>query len=251
MAKIHARALDNALNARGCSTVNTLINGAPHPAHNPDSNGSRIKSDNTVWGTRRTQIGNSQHLLLLNPRLIEFRPASLLFSCSLISVATRIWSKSLKIAADFPVACTVIAIDLKAGKINLYISLFHAKVKWFNKNCPKQFYEVLVFFKGTLVLKVNHNVNISRHVHYFVCSIFREEWQYMDRLDCICLKHTASTVSETRAVPLPTFMLSGDPERFWGPWGERGRGQRRAPEAAWYRQTGGWAMCCILFPPHT
>ncbi len=101
MAKIHARALDNALNARGCSTVNALINGAPHPAHNPDSNGSRIKSDNTVWGTRRTQIGNSQHLLLLNPRLIEFRPASLLFSCSLISVATRIWSKSLKIAATF------------------------------------------------------------------------------------------------------------------------------------------------------
>lgn len=144
MAKIHARALDNALNARGCSTVNTLINGAPHPAHNPDSNGSRIKSDNTVWGTRRTQIGNS-HLLLLNPRLIVFRPASLLFSCSLISVATRIWSKSLKIAADFPVACTVIAIDLKAGKINLYISLFHAKGKWFNKNFPKQFYDTLQF----------------------------------------------------------------------------------------------------------
>lgn len=53
---------------------------APHPAHNPGDNDSGIKGDNTVWVTRRTQIGNSQQLLLLKPRLIEFRPACLCYS---------------------------------------------------------------------------------------------------------------------------------------------------------------------------
>lgn len=108
----------------------------PHPAHNPDGYGSRIKSDNTVWDTRRTQIGNSQHLLLLKPRLICVQACiSLLFRCSLLSAATRSWSKSLKISADFPVACSVIAIDPKLCKVNIYISFFSStSLRIFTRN---------------------------------------------------------------------------------------------------------------------
>lgn len=43
MAKIHARALDNALNARGCSTVNTLINAARAPRPAPRAQSGRLR----------------------------------------------------------------------------------------------------------------------------------------------------------------------------------------------------------------